>query len=105
MIDFASMAFIFPRNKLMKILMRNQKNEKWQVVQSAAYGNETELQKLLVDEPSLIYMEEVRQGAGTLVVAVREFPLDEVGLIDLVGFTAEGDIAVVECKLAGNPEI
>ncbi len=88
----------------MKILMRNQKNEKWQVVQSAAYGNEAELQKLIVEEPSLISIDEVRQGAGTLVAAVREFPLD-VGSIDLVGFTAEGDIAVIECKLAGNPEV
>lgn len=88
----------------MKILIRNDKRQKWQVVESAAFGNEAELQKLLADEPTLISMDEVRQGAGTLVAAVREFPLD-VGSIDLLGFTADGDIAVIECKLAGNPEI
>ena len=88
----------------MKILMRTHKEEQWQLVQSAAYANETELQKLLVEQPSLISVNEVREGAGTLVAAVREFPLD-IGSIDLVGFTADGDIAVVECKLAANEEI
>ncbi len=88
----------------MKILIRNHKHEKWQLVQSAAYAGETELQHLLAEEPSLISIDEVRAGAGTLVVAVREFPLD-IGFIDLVGFTADGDIAVVECKLAASEEI
>ena len=88
----------------MKILFRNHKTEKWQVVLSAAYANETELQALLYEQPSLISIEEAREGAGTLVAAVREFPLD-IGLIDLVGFTSNGDIAVIECKLATNEEI
>ena len=59
----------------MKILIRGKRNEKWKVVQSAAYGAETELQNLLAEEPSLITINEVREGAGTLVVAIREFPL------------------------------
>ncbi|MDR3576952.1 MAG: hypothetical protein P4L50_24065 [Anaerolineaceae bacterium] len=88
----------------MKILMRNNKSEKWQLVRSAAYANETELQALLLEQPSLISIEEAREGAGTLVAAVREFPLD-IGSIDLVGFTANGDITVIECKLATNEEI
>ena len=69
--------------------MRSHKNEKWQLVQSAAYANESELRKLLSEQPSRISVEEVRPGAGALVAAVREFPL-EVGFIDLVGFTAGG---------------
>ena len=88
----------------MQILMRGHKNEKWQLVQSAAYANETELQKLLFEQPSLISVNEVRAEAGTLVATVREFPLD-VGSIDLIGFTANGDIAVIECKLATNTEV
>lgn len=88
----------------MKILIRNQKHEKWQMVQSAPYGAEAELQRLLAEEPSLISIDEVRDGSGVLVAAVREFPL-EIGSIDLVGFTANGDIAVIECKLANNLEI
>lgn len=88
----------------MKILLRNNQHENWQLVQSAAYGAETELQRLLAEAPSLVSVNEVREGAGTLVAAVREFPLD-VGMIDLVGFTANGDIAVIECKLSSNDEI
>lgn len=88
----------------MKILIRNHKSEKWQLVQSAAYANEGELQKLLAEQPSLVSVNEAREGAGTLVAAVRELQLG-IGSIDLVGFTADGDIAVIECKLATNAEI
>ncbi len=88
----------------MKILIRNGKKENWQLVQSAAYGAESELQKLLAEQPSLISLAEVREGCGPLVVAVREFPLD-IGSIDLIAFTADGDVAVIECKLATNQEI
>lgn len=88
----------------MKILIRNGNKEKWQLVQSAGYGAESELQRLLAEQPSLISLNEVREGCGPLAVAVREFPL-EIGYIDLVGFTSEGDIALIECKLATNEEI
>lgn len=88
----------------MKILMRSDRAKKWQLVQSAAFSAETELQELLAGTPSLITLNEVQDGAGALVAAVREFPLD-VGYIDLLGFTARGDIAVIECKLAQNDEV
>lgn len=84
--------------------MRNHKNEKWQMLQSAAYANENELQKLLAEQPSLISLNEVRENTGLLVAAVQEFPLG-IGSVDLVGFTAEGSIVIVECKLASNVEI
>ena len=38
----------------MKILIRNHKTEKWQKVNSAAYTNESELQKLLAEDPAQI---------------------------------------------------
>jgi RecB family endonuclease NucS len=88
----------------MQILIRNHRNEKWQLVKSAAFGSESELQNLLAEEPSLISVNEVREGAGTMVAAIREFPLD-IGSIDLVGFAARGDIAIIACKLASNDEI
>jgi hypothetical protein len=65
----------------MKIMIRNHKSDKWQMVQSAAYASEDELQKLLLEEPSLISIEEAREGAGTLVCAVREFPLN-IGFVE-----------------------
>jgi hypothetical protein len=88
----------------MKILARNDHKEKWQLVQAAAFKGERSLQELLADEPSLISIDEIREGSGDLLVAVREFPLP-IGNIDILGFSAKGDIAIIECKLASNSEI
>ncbi len=88
----------------MKILIRSQKDNEWRLVESAAYGNETALQNLLAESPGLISIDEVRPDASPLVFAVREFSLP-IGSIDLLAFTAGGDMAVIECKLAANPEV
>jgi hypothetical protein len=88
----------------MKILIRGHKDKLWRLVESAAYGKEAELQKLLVESPGLVSIDDVRPDAGPLVLAVPEFGLP-VGSIDILAFTAEGDIAIVECKLASNAEI
>ena len=88
----------------MKILLRSPKDKQWHLVESAAYSNEKELQKLLADSPSLISLDEIRPDAGPLVLAVREFPLP-VGSLDLLAFTPSGEIAVIECKLAKNSEV
>jgi hypothetical protein len=88
----------------MKILIRSGEKGKWQLVQSVAYGAEANLQRLLAEEPSLITISEAREGSSALVRAIREFPLD-IGSIDILAFTADGNIAIIECKLAGNEEI
>src|SRR3990172_243528 len=88
----------------MQILMRNSNDKQWKLVETAAYGKEAELQHLLAESPSLISIKDVRPNAGNLVVAIREFGLP-IGSIDLLAFSAEGDIAVVECKLAYSPEV
>jgi hypothetical protein len=89
----------------MKILVRSNKGQDWQLVESAGYAGETELQGLLAESPSLISIDEIREGAPPLVVAVREVGLPGSGQTDLLAFNAQGDIAIVECKLAANPEI
>ncbi|MBN1545151.1 MAG: hypothetical protein JW902_00665 [Syntrophaceae bacterium] len=88
----------------MKILTRKKTEKTWKLVESAAYEAEAELQKILAESPELISIQDVRPGAGTLVFAVREFPLP-IGSVDLLAFSPQGDIAVIECKLATNPEI
>jgi hypothetical protein len=88
----------------MKILLRNQNQDDWQLVESATYNQEKELHHLLYDSPSLISIEEIRPDSGPLVFAIREFGLS-VGSIDLLAFSARGDIAIIECKLATNTEI
>jgi hypothetical protein len=85
--------------------MRNQKFEGWKLVESAAYGAEAELQSLLASSPSLIPVDEIREGVSSFVVAVREFGLTGSGNTDLLAFSAKGDIAIVKCKLAANAEI
>jgi hypothetical protein len=88
----------------MKILLRNGKNKIWKPLLSLAYSDEKELQKLLSDSPDLIPGQDLREGVSQLVAVVREFNAG-IGFIDLLGFTAEGEIAVIECKLANNPDM
>lgn len=88
----------------MKILIREEDAHRWKLVETAAYTREDELQKLLAESPGLISIGEVRTGSSPLVVAVREFNL-LTGSIDLLAFSADGDIAVIECKLASNVDV
>jgi len=83
--------------------MRNHNDKQWKIAETSAYTKENELQNLLAESPGLISISDVREGAGSLVVAVKEFALP-IGYIDLLAFSAEGDIAVIECKLASNAE-
>jgi hypothetical protein len=89
----------------MRIAVRNKADGPWRLVESAEYGNEAELQVLLAESPSLISVDEIRDGMPPLVAAVREFGLPGSGSTDLLAFSAEGDVAVIECKLAANQEI
>lgn len=87
----------------MKILTRPHKGHKWEVVESSAYIDEHHLQKLLDESPEIVSLDEIRPDAGPLVATVREYNLP-VGSIDLLGFTARGDIVIIECKRAANTQ-
>jgi hypothetical protein len=87
----------------MKILLRNNKRASWKLVESNDYSSEADLQRLLAESPEIIPLDEIRPGSGPLVAAVREFALP-VGSIDLLAFTAEGEIAIIECKLSRNTQ-
>jgi hypothetical protein len=89
----------------MKILIKNNENKKWDVLDSAEYTAEAELQKLLAESPSLISISEIREGVPPLTTAIREFGLPGSGSTDIIAFNPRGDIVIVECKLAANPEI
>ncbi|MCS7135882.1 MAG: hypothetical protein NZ931_02150 [Aigarchaeota archaeon] len=60
---------------------------------------------MLVESPSLIAIDEIREGAAPLVFAVSEFGLPGSGATDVLAFSPRGDIAIIECKLAANPEV
>lgn len=88
----------------MRIVIR-QSDQKWRVVESALYKDEEQLQKLLAEAPELIPMNEFRPLAGEVRLVVSEFGVPGSGYLDLLGFTATGDIVLMECKLRSNPEI
>ena len=73
----------------MRIAVRNKADGPWRLVESAEYGNEAELQVLLAESPSLIPVDEIRDGTPSLVAAVREFGLPSSGSTDLLAFSAE----------------
>jgi hypothetical protein len=87
----------------MKILVRRKLGGEWQPVESIGYGYETTLQGLLEKSPGLISVNELRPGAGPLLLAIKEFTLQGKS-IDLLAFNAEGDIAIIECKLDANSD-
>jgi hypothetical protein len=89
----------------MKILIRDARSKEWKLADNILVKAEFELQKLLVDSPSIIPIDEIREGAAPLVFAVSEFGLPGSGASDVLAFSPHGDIAIIECKLATNPEI
>jgi hypothetical protein len=89
----------------MKILIRNMNTDKWEVVESAEYKAETELQRLLAESPALISLTDILGDAAPLVAAVREVGLPGSGSTDILAFNPQGHIVIVECKLAANTEI
>jgi len=87
-----------------KILIRKQDGN-WKSVTAGRYSVEADLQELLSESPELISLEEIRPGSAPLCVAIREFGLPGSGQTDILAFNTQGDIVVVECKLAANAEI
>ena len=73
-------------------MIRNTNLKKWKVAEAINVKAESELQKLLVESPSLIAVDEIREGASPLVFAVQEFGLPGSGFTDVLAFSSEGDI-------------
>jgi len=88
----------------MRILIRNNNTKEWKFAESIEAKAEVELQKLLAESPSLVPVDEIREGVSPLVSAICEFGLPGSGNTDILAFSADGDISIIECKLATNPE-
>jgi len=88
----------------MKILVRSKGSKEWKFAESVRTKAESELQRLLVESPSLIMIDEIREGVSPLIFALSEFGLPGSGATDIPAFSSEGDVAIIECKLAANPE-
>jgi len=70
----------------------------WREPASSGYLNEADLQGLLLAHPNLI------PGVDGDVAVCAEFQ-SAVGPADLLVIDGSGAITIVECKLAGNPEV
>lgn len=88
----------------MKILVHNDQSKGWESAVLVRAKAEAELQHLLIESPFLIPIDEIREGVSPLVFAVGEFGLPGSGNTDVLAFSADGDIAIIECKLAANLE-
>lgn len=73
---------------------------KWEKASQARFADEVELQHLLYNSPELVEWE--NKGP---VVFTKEAALPGSGYTDLIGVASNGDILLVETKLAKNPEI
>jgi hypothetical protein len=79
------------------VLIRRSGGE-WRVPAVTSFTDEDALQGLVAESPELL-------GSGEPVAVVRELTVPQVGSVDLVAVGAAGQITLVECKLAANPEI
>ncbi|MCC9175453.1 hypothetical protein [Arthrobacter sp. zg-Y179] len=80
-----------------QILIR-QPDGTWREPDPAGYAAEAELQQILAEHPELI------PGVSADAVTCREFQ-SAAGPADVVVVDADGQVTLVECKLASNPQI
>ncbi|HVH50356.1 MAG TPA: hypothetical protein VM781_01720, partial [Candidatus Bathyarchaeia archaeon] len=83
----------------MPILVR-QKGSKWQRADDVVFADETQLQKMLYEGPELISPRDQHPA-----VFIKEAGLPGSGYTDLLGLDIEGNISIVETKLAKNSEV
>lgn len=89
----------------MKIMVRTDAKGRWQKVDEKTFERETELQLLLYSNLDLIPVEMLDAERRPIRVSVREAGLPGSGQTDLLGVDEDGNIVVVETKLASNQEI
>lgn len=76
--------------------------QKAQRVEQQSVGREDYLQQYIHTNPETLPVEELKPGAKLLVIS-REFPT-ESGPIDALAIDDDGDLYIVETKLAKNPD-
>jgi hypothetical protein len=82
------------------LLIRNP-GDAWKRASEVEFAKEAELQRLLYESPELL------SGAGDHppAIFIAEAGLPGSGYTDLIGIDTDGDILIIETKLAKNPEI
>jgi hypothetical protein len=88
----------------MKVIWR-QKGSGWEIATGHIYRDEAQLQAFLAENPILIPFEDISDQILHPKVMLREAGLPGSGSSDIVGVDEAGEITVIECKLATNPEV
>ena len=88
----------------MKVIWR-QKGSSWEIAAGHVYRDEAQLQSFLAENPVLIPFEDISDQILHPKVMLREAGLPGSGSSDIVGVDEAGNITVIECKLAANPEV
>jgi hypothetical protein len=89
----------------MKIMVKPNGQTRWQKVEERAFEQEKNLQELLADNLDLIPVEMLGDERKPFCVSLREAGLPGSGRTDLIGIDEDGNIAVIEAKLASNQDI
>lgn len=75
------------------------------VCNSSAFMNETELQDLIEERPSVLsVISKINKQESPLVIIGRELSVQS-GAIDFLAVDIEGNLYIIETKLAQNPEL
>jgi len=84
-------------HRYMAIMIRRH-GGRWEKAEEVIYADEAQLQKMLYDSPELIPTKMNNQAA----VFTKESGLPGSGFTDLIGVDGEGNILLVETKLAAK---
>ena len=87
------------------IAIRTTPNGIWHKIEGTPYDNEAHLRDLIFEEPGLIPAVDIGVQGTPAVAAIREMSLPGAGSSDIVLVYSDGTLAIIECKLAKNPEM
>ncbi len=83
-----------------KLALRSTKQKEWQMIDRKKYEGEPHLETMLLNNPELIPMGDL--DLPSLKVVISQTGLPGAGKTDLIGVDENGEIAIIECKLANN---
>jgi len=90
-----------------KVLVRKQKEKGWISLASEGYSGEAHLQEILFRDPDIVPVEDISSDTelSPIKLMLKEVGLPGSGATDLVGIDKNGNIYIIETKLARNPEV
>jgi len=90
-----------------KVLVRKQKEKGWISLPSEGYSGEAHLQEILFRDPDIVPVEDISSDTelSPIKLMLKEVGLPGSGATDLVGIDKNGNIYIIETKLARNPEV